>query len=67
MAKKGARSPKLEKAITAVSLLSIVLGMAIGYPALTGNVIALDTKTALSSGGILFVIGLIGVFLANKR
>ena len=57
----------LEKAITIISLLSVVLGIVIGYPALTGNVVAENVKSSITSGAILFVLGLLGVFIANKK
>jgi hypothetical protein len=57
----------LEKAITVVSLLSVVLGIAIGYPILTGDVVAQNVKNSAISGAALFVLGLLGVFLANKK
>lgn len=63
----GNRSPVLEKSVTMVSLLSILLGMFIGYPALTGNLIAETVRGSLGYGAILFFVGLLGVFLANKR
>ena len=63
----GNRSPILEKSITMVSLLSILLGIFIGYPALTGNLIAETVNGSLAYGAILFFVGLLGVFLANKR
>ncbi|HOF43874.1 MAG TPA: hypothetical protein PLE51_01800 [Candidatus Pacearchaeota archaeon] len=63
----GNRSPILEKSITIVSLLSILLGIFIGYPALTGNLIAETVNGSLAYGAILFFVGLLGVFLANKR
>lgn len=57
----------LEKSITVVSLLSMISGIAIGYPALTGNIIAETVNTSLGYGAILLVAGLLGVFLANKN
>ncbi len=64
-------SPKpassLEKTITAISLGSVVLGIAIGYPALTGNVIAETIPGSFKHGALLFLIGLTGIFLANKK
>jgi hypothetical protein len=63
----GNRAPVLEKSITAVSFLSILLGISIGYPALTGNLIAETIRGSLGYGAILFFVGLLGVFLANKR
>jgi len=65
--KKSSDSPGLEKAITVVSLLSVALGIAIGYPALTGNVVAENIKGYMNMGAILFVLGLIGAFIANKK
>lgn len=63
----GKRAPVLEKSITIVSLLSIILGISMGYPALTGNVIANNINNSIGYGAILFLIGIIGVFLANKK
>ncbi len=63
----GSHPSGLEKTITVVSALSIVLGIAIGYPSLTGNVIAGTLKGSLGYGAILFGLGLVGVFLANKK
>jgi hypothetical protein len=57
----------LEKTITVVSMLSVVLGISIGYPALTGNVIAENVRGSMTAGMALFVVGLLGVFLANKK
>jgi hypothetical protein len=57
----------IEKAITVVSLLSIVLGIVIGYPALTGNLIAESVNGSVPVGSALFLLGLLGVFLANKK
>ena len=61
------KSPKLEKAITIVSLLMIVGGIAFWYPSMTGNVVAENSKIFSVSGLLLFVLGLLGVFLANKN
>ncbi len=63
----GNRAVGLEKSITLVSLLSMVLGIFMGYPALTGNAIANTLSGSLDYGAILFIVGLIGVYLANKR
>jgi hypothetical protein len=60
-------SSGLEKTITAVSLGSIFLGIAIGYPALTGNAIADVVKGSVGYGAALFFLGLLGVFIANKK
>jgi len=60
-------SSGLEKATTVVSLIAIIGGMAIGYPALTGNVIAENVKNSITAGSMLFVLGLLGVFIANKK
>jgi hypothetical protein len=57
----------LEKAITVISMLSIVLGIAIGYPSLTGNVVAEHIKGSITAGALLFVLGILGVFLTNKK
>ncbi len=57
----------LEKVITIIGLASMVVGIAIGYPALTGNVIANSIPGSISTGAGLFLIGLAGVFLANKK
>ncbi len=65
--RKGAGSSGLEKAVTAISLLSIILGVAIGYPSLTGNVIAETIPGSFKHGALLFLIGLTGVFVANKK
>jgi len=61
------KSSGLEKATTVVSLIAIIGGMAIGYPALTGNVIAENVKNSITAGSMLFVLGLLGVFIANKK
>lgn len=61
------KSSGLEKAITVISLVSIVLGIAIGYPALTGNVVTENVGGSMSYGAALFFVGLLGVFLANKK
>ena len=58
------KSSGLEKAITVVSLGSMVLGMAIGYPALTGNAIADVVKGSVGYGAALFFLGLFGVFIS---
>ncbi|MCX6750926.1 MAG: hypothetical protein NTZ83_05690 [Candidatus Pacearchaeota archaeon] len=63
----GDKPSGLEKAITVISLLSVVLGIAIGYPALTGNVVAENVKSSTFTGLALFVLGLLGVFIANKK
>jgi hypothetical protein len=60
-------SSGLEKAITVISMFSIVLGISIGYPALTGNAIADVIPSSLVHGAALFLLGLLGVFLANKK
>ncbi len=57
----------LEKSITAVSALSMALGIALGYPALTGNAIANTFAGSFSYGAILFMVGLLGVFLSNRN
>jgi len=62
----GAQSA-LEKTITLVSLGAIIVGVAIGYPALTGNIIAEDVKNSLTAGALLFILGLLGVFASNKK
>lgn len=64
---KKHESSGLEKAITVISLGSMVLGVAIGYPALTGNAIADVVPGSLVHGAALFFVGLVGVFLANKK
>ncbi len=64
---KKEKSSGLEKAITVLSLGSIVLGIAIGYPALTGNAIADVVQGSVGYGAALFFLGLLGVFLANKK
>lgn len=61
------KSSGLEKAVTIISAFSILLGMFIGYPALTGNVIADTVNGSVGYGAALFVLGLLGVFLANKK
>lgn len=64
---KKDKSSGIEKAITIVSLGSMVFGIAIGYPALTGNAIADVVPASLVHGAALFFVGLVGVFLANKK
>ena len=64
---KKNKSSGLEKAITIISLGSMILGVAIGYPALTGNAIADVVSGSLIHGAALFFLGLLGVFLANKK
>ncbi|GEM_PF-1465721 len=60
-------SSGLEKTITVISLGSMIFGIAIGYPALTGNAIADVVPGSLVHGAALFFVGLVGVFLANKK
>ncbi len=64
---KKHESSGLEKAITVISLGSMVFGVAIGYPALTGNAIADVVPASFVHGAALFFVGLVGVFLANKK
>lgn len=64
---KKHESSGLEKTITVISLGSMIFGIAIGYPALTGNAIADVVPGSLVHGAALFFVGLVGVFLANKK
>jgi len=64
---KKNNSSGLEKAITIISLGSMIFGIAIGYPALTGNAIADVVSGSVIHGAALFFLGLLGVFLANKK
>jgi hypothetical protein len=57
----------LEKSITIVSGLSMILGIVLGYPALTGNAIANTLSGSFGYGAILFMVGLIGLFLSNRN
>jgi len=61
------KSSGLEKTLTVISSLIIITGIAIGYPVLTGNVIAENLKVLSVSGALLFILGLLGVFIANKK
>jgi len=63
----GNSSPGLEKSITIVSLISMILGISIGYPSLTGNLIGESINGSMGYGAILFFVGILGVFLANKK
>jgi len=60
-------SSGLEKAITVISLGAMVLGIVIGYPALTGNAIADAVMGSVGYGAALFFLGLLGVFIANRK
>lgn len=64
---KKHKSSGLEKAITVISLFSVLLGIAISYPAIIGNVVAEDVEGSILSGAALFLLGLLGVFIANKK
>lgn len=57
----------LEKAIIAISLFSIILGICIGYPAITGNVVAENSENFMLTGAALFVLGLLGIFLSTRK
>jgi hypothetical protein len=64
----GSHKPSgLEKAITVISLGAMVLGIVIGYPAITGDLIANVAKGSVGYGAALFFLGLLGVFIANKK
>lgn len=58
---------RLEKSITAVSLLSVISGVSIGYSIMTGNVISTAVSNNIMYGAILFLAGLLGIFFANKK
>lgn len=57
----------LEKYLTFLSLGAIIAGIVLGYPALTGNVVAENSGRFMGAGASLFILGLIGIFLANKK
>jgi hypothetical protein len=65
-AKKGDKLD-INKITTIVSLLMVVAGMAFWYPAVTGNVVATGSKGFVGYGLLLFVIGLVGAFLSNRK
>jgi hypothetical protein len=65
-AKKG-DGLDINKVTTVVSLLMVLSGMAFWYPALTGNAIAASSKGFIGYGFLLFFIGLLGVFLSNRK
>ena len=45
----------------------VVAGMAFWYPSVTGNVIGTNAKGFVGYGLLLFVIGLLGAFLSNRK
>jgi hypothetical protein len=57
----------INKITTIVSLLMVVAGMAFWYPSVTGNVIGTNAKGFVGYGLLLFVIGLLGAFLSNRK
>jgi|WetSurMetagenome_2_1015567.scaffolds.fasta_scaffold227281_2 hypothetical protein len=66
---KNKKGDKLDinKITTIVSLLMVVAGMAFWYPAVTGNAIAASSEGFVGYGLLLFVIGLVGAFLSNRK
>lgn len=72
MKKRGARKhskTKLEKTLGLFSVGSIAMSIFMGYNRITGNVIASGSDyNLLSIGGVvLFVMGVLGVFLVSKK
>jgi hypothetical protein len=65
--KKSVTSSALEKAITFISLGAIVAGMFLGYHGITGNMVAENSGRFMGAGMSLFLIGLFGVWIANKE
>jgi hypothetical protein len=58
----------LEKTITLTSLGAILVSFFIGFKGLTGNVIIQNNSNQfLGFGAVLFVLGVLGVFLANRK
>jgi hypothetical protein len=64
--KKQAKNSPIEKAITILSLGAVVAGLFLGHYGITGNVISEDAGRFMGAGMSLFLLGLFGVWIANK-
>jgi len=64
--RETAKSHPLEKAITILSIGSIVAGLFLGHYGITGNVIAEKSPRFFGAGMSLFLLGLFGVWIANR-
>jgi hypothetical protein len=65
---KEESSSGLEKSLAVVSLGSILAGIFLLTPNLTGNVVGNLTRNSTNIfGGLLFILGLVGTFLIIKR
>jgi len=56
----------LTSAITFLSLGAIIAGMFLGYWNVTGNVVSEDSGRFMGAGMSLFLLGLLGVWIANR-
>jgi hypothetical protein len=56
----------MEKVITFFSLGILVVGMFLGFHGISGNVIAENSPRFFGAGMSLFLLGLFGVWIANK-
>jgi len=66
--KRNSNEGGLEKTITTVFFIALVFGLFFLSPNLTGNVIAgSEINTTNWIGGILFVLGLVGLFMLRLR
>ncbi len=57
----------IEKAIIFVSLASIIAGISLGYPSITGNIVKENSGRYIGAGVSLFILGIIGVFIVSKK
>lgn len=64
--KKEVKSHPLEKAITFLSLGSVIAGLFLGHYGITGNVIAENSPRFFGAGMSLFLLGLFGIWIANR-
>ena len=67
MVKKQVKNSGLEKAITLLSLGAIVAGLFLGNQSITGNVVAENSGRFMGAGMSLFLLGLFGVWIANRE
>jgi hypothetical protein len=57
----------LEKAVNLLSLGAIVVSLFLGYGGITGNIIVENTGKFYGIGAIIFVLGILGILISNKR
>jgi hypothetical protein len=64
--KKEIKHSPMEKVITLFSLGILVGGMFLGFHGITGNMVAEHSSRFFGAGMSLFLLGLFGIWIANK-